>query len=1129
MTNWKLLPIFTLTLLLYTIANGQSPENFTSPGTYTWTVPPCVTSITVKVWGAGGGGGAAWVKMDNNSSDSFGTAIEACAGGGGGGGGGYTQQTYTVVPGQTYTITVGAGGNGGTASSSNNSATDGAAGGLSSFTGNSYNLTANGGAGGIKANSYNSGYPTSHMRTGGAGGTGGTASGGSVNYSGGSGSLGTGGGSFDFSGAGGGGAGSNGNGGDAGSPVGGNAPVGGTGGTGANNGASGNKITSGTKNGNSASGVGGGGSGGVAHTTGYSSGGKFGTGGKGANGKVTIEYTTDGTAPSQPSAISGSTTIACGTTSGTYSVTNVLGITYTWSYSGSGTVTGSGNSITLDNITSGGTLTVTPSNGCGNGTPQTITITTGSVPAQPSAISGSTTIACGATSSVYSVTNVPGVTYTWSYSGGGTITGSGNSVTLDNITSGGTLTVTPSNGCGNGTPQTITITTGAVPAQPSAISGSTTIACGTTSGTYSVTNVPGVTYTWTYSGGGTITGNGNSITLDNIISGGILTVTPSNSCGNGTPQTITITTGGTTPSQPSAISGSTTIACGATSGTYSVTNVPGVTYTWSYSGSGTVTGSGNSITLNNITSGGTLTVTPSNGCGNGTPQTITITTGGTTPSQPSAISGSTTIACGTTSGAYSVTNVPGVTYTWSYSGNGTITGNGNSITLDNITSGGTLTVTPSNGCGNGTPQTITITTGGTTPSQSSAISGSTTIACGTTSGTYSVTNVSGVTYTWSYSGGGTITGNGNSITLDNITSGGTLTVTPSNACGNGTPQTITITTGAVPVQPSTISGSTTIACGTTSGIYSVTNVPGVTYTWSYSGSGTITGSGNSITLNNVTSGGILTVAPSNTCGNGTPQIITIAVGGTFQIDMSSTDVVCGSVTTPGTATATPVGGTAPYSYHWSNGGTTSSISNLSTGTYTVLVTDAGGCQANGTVAVNQTSNIAVQVSPSPATVTEGESVQLNCTFSPYIPGSSYTWTPPNSLSCSNCPSPVASPQETTTYTVTITTPDGCNIDTTVKVFVKIRCGEIFIPNIFSPNGDGENDVFKVHGKCIEKISMKIYDRWGELLFETSDKTEGWDGTYRDKLMNTGVYVYIISVNLNDGSVETFNGNVALTR
>jgi len=1043
MTNWKLFPIFTLTLLLYTFANGQSPENFTSPGTYTWTVPPCVTSITVKVWGAGGGGGAAWVKMDN-STDNFGTPIEACAGGGGGGGGGYTQQTYAVTPGQTYTITVGAGGNGGTASSSNNSATDGAAGGLSSFTGNSYNLTANGGAGGIKANSYNSGYPTSHMRTGGAGGIGGTASGGSVNYSGGSGSLGTGGGSFDFSGAGGGGAGSNGNGGDAGSPVGGNAPVGGTGGTGANNGASGNKITSGTKNGNSASGVGGGGSGGVAHTTGYSGGGKFGTGGKGANGKVTIEYTTDGTAPSQPSAISGSTTIACGTTSGTYSVTNVSGITYTWTYSGGGTVTGSGNSITLDNITSGGTLTVTPFNSCGNGTPQTITITTGSVPAQPSTISGSTTIACGTTSGAYSVANVPGVTYTWSYSGSGTVTGSGNSITLDNITSGGTLTVTPSNSCGNGTPQTITITTGSVPAQPSAISGSTTIACGATSGTYSVTNVPGVTYTWSYSGGGTVTGSGNSITLDNITSGGTLTVTPSNACGNGTPQTITITTGSVS-AQPSTVSGSTTIACGATSGTYSVTNVPGVTYTWSYSGGGTVTGSGNSITLDNITSGGTLTVTPSNSCGNGTPQTITITTG-SVPAQPSAISGSTTIACGATSGTYSVTNVPGVTYTWSYSGGGTVTGSGNSITLDNITSGGTLTVTPSNACGNGTPQTITITTG-----------------------------------------------------------------------------------GATPAQPSTISGSTTISCGATSGTYSVTNVPGVTYAWSYSGNGTITGSGNSITLDNVTSGGILTVMPSNACGNGTPQIITIGVGGTFQIDMSSTDVVCGSVTTPGTASAVPLGGTAPYSYQWSNGGTTASVSNLSTGTYTVLVTDAGGCQATGTTTVNQTSNIAVQVSPSPATVTEGESVQLNCTFSPYIPGSIYTWTPPNSLSCYNCPSPVASPQETTTYKVTITTPDGCSVDTTVKVFVKIRCGEIFIPNIFSPNSDGENDVFKVYGKCIEKISMKIYDRWGELLFETSDKTEGWDGTYRDKLMNTGVYVYIISINLNDGSVETFNGNVALTR
>src|SRR5690606_3820688 len=192
---------------------------------------------------------------------------------------------------------------------------------------------------------------------------------------------------------------------------------------------------------------------------------------------------------------SDTTTSACGTTSCTYSVTNVPGVTYTWTYSGVGTITVSGNSITLNNITSGGTLTVTPSNACDSGIPQTITITTGSAPSQPSAISGSTTIACGITSGIYSVTNVPGVTYTWTYSGGGTITGSGNSITLDNITSGGTLTVTPSNSCGNGTPQIITISAGAVPALPTTITDSASGAGRTASATYAARNVPVVTNT----------------------------------------------------------------------------------------------------------------------------------------------------------------------------------------------------------------------------------------------------------------------------------------------------------------------------------------------------------------------------------------------------------------------------------------------------------------------------------------------------------------------------------------------------------------------------------------------------------------------------------------------------------
>ncbi len=201
-------------------------------------------------------------------------------------------------------------------------------------------------------------------------------------------------------------------------------------------------------------------------------------------------------------------------------------------------------------------------------------------PAQPSTISGSTS-PCQSSSQVYSVTNVSGVTYTWTVPTGSTITnGQGtNSITVTIGSSSGNISVTPSNSCGNGTARTLAITVNTVPAQPSTITGSTT-PCQGSSQTYSVTNVSGVTYTWTVPTGSTITnGQGtNSITVTIGSTSGNISVTPSNPCGNGTARTLAITVN-TVPAQPSTITGSTT-PCQGSSQTYSVTNVSGVTYTW---------------------------------------------------------------------------------------------------------------------------------------------------------------------------------------------------------------------------------------------------------------------------------------------------------------------------------------------------------------------------------------------------------------------------------------------------------------------------------------------------------------------------------------------------------------------
>jgi gliding motility-associated-like protein len=92
-----------------------------------------------------------------------------------------------------------------------------------------------------------------------------------------------------------------------------------------------------------------------------------------------------------------------------------------------------------------------------------------------------------------------------------------------------------------------------------------------------------------------------------------------------------------------------------------------------------------------------------------------------------------------------------------------------------------------------------------------------------------------------------------------------------------------------------------------------------------------------------------------------------------------------------------------------------------------------------------------------------------------------------------------------------------------------ECGEMFVPNAFSPDNNGQNDLEFVYGKCIEKIFFAIYDRWGEKVFETTDATVGWDGTHKGKKLNTGVFVYYLTATLTTGEVVNKKGNISLFR
>jgi len=171
--------------------------------------------------------------------------------------------------------------------------------------------------------------------------------------------------------------------------------------------------------------------------------------------------------------------------------------------------------------------------------------------------------------------------------------------------------------------------------------------------------------------------------------------------------------------------------------------------------------------------------------------------------------------------------------------------------------------------------------------------------------------------------------------------------------------------------------------------------------------------------------------------------------------------------------------------------------------------------------VNSTPAI---VASNDTTIKLGTSLLLNATGS----GGTYSWSPPIWLSCVVCSSTVSTPEESIIYTVTVIDSNGCVTTDEVTIVVDYE-KVIFVPNVFSPNLDGENDVLYVRGKGVEAFSFYIYDRWGELIFETSDSNIGWDGTYRGQNMNKAVFVYYLEAIFMDGSEITQKGDITLMR
>jgi gliding motility-associated-like protein len=157
------------------------------------------------------------------------------------------------------------------------------------------------------------------------------------------------------------------------------------------------------------------------------------------------------------------------------------------------------------------------------------------------------------------------------------------------------------------------------------------------------------------------------------------------------------------------------------------------------------------------------------------------------------------------------------------------------------------------------------------------------------------------------------------------------------------------------------------------------------------------------------------------------------------------------------------------------------------------------------------------------TIMAGTTLQLNATG-----GLSYQWIPSTDLDNPNIPDPVTSTFENISYVVFVTDTFGCTASDTINITVD-ETADIFIPDIFSPNDDGQNDILYVRGHGIKELDFVVFDRWGEKVFETTDINNGWDGTYKGGKLFTAVFAFYVKASFYNGNNYEGKGNITLVR
>ena len=253
--------------------------------------------------------------------------------------------------------------------------------------------------------------------------------------------------------------------------------------------------------------------------------------------------------------------------------------------------------------------------------------------------------------------------------------------------------------------------------------------------------------------------------------------------------------------------------------------------------------------------------------------------------------------------------------------------------------------------------------------------------------------------------------------------------------------------------------------------------------------------------------------------------------------ISPQDTIC--INSPAGAQLLATGG---FAYSWAPAATVSSavVPNpvahpVSTTTYTVTISTVNTLgdtclqTQSTTVYVLDPSLFPLSATANNDTIGEGTSTVLHA-----VTDTNFTvhWTPGTGVSNPYSFHPTVSPTETTTYTVSILDSTGCPKTASITIYVvsmQCKADNIFVPNTFTPNGDGENDVLYVRSNDVSELYFAVYNRWGEMVFETNDLTKGWDGIYKGMKADPAVFAWYLRAKCFNGDEIRKKGNTTLIR